>query len=719
MRGIILKKIRVKKDNLKYFFTGGMVYNEKFSFDTGSKIHYPFTTYYVSRITDKKENGIKYKSLIYCKLPLICLQFEDYCKCIEFDLPAKCGDNDIIPFIGLNETQNYYEIIFKYFPEMVVKEKKNAWLGFAKKRRANLPTGKIKFKVMEYKKKSWLDAVRDFFKKQNIKRQIIKTKELMLEVKEALFRSYDHETGTFLQMPWTNFTGFCLDGCSYSLMGFEAKRLNYFQELYEKTGDPDYKNWVEKLEKLFLNSNLYTKTKNGFVWYNMTYYNGRKLKGLFYLDVGYAGYPPGQATISLNLGEYLQRKKNKRLEALLKKNLDYIIKTQNKDGSWPAAISYKFKKKNWEKSEGSTAECVRALLKGYHIFKDKKFIEVAKKALRYLEKENIICKNVLRDTGIDEPESFSAIITVNAFLDAYEVFGDKKYLHYAKNYAYYMLTWFYWYGNLKGYFHPISESITPRISPFESMMVVSTYKRLYKKTKDKVWNEVSDYLFNRVLEVKDRNNALSEGIFPKLNGNLYYLPMEQTFATAELLHTCLLYTSYKYKRPRKEKIKIEEKEDCYILEDSIRIKKNIFSLSVGNRKIDFLISQPYNIRSWFRTKISVLLRKSLILSSIRYAKYPFTGIGPPKIKKICTNSFEKYITNYYLKKGEDEITATADLPYHKIEARIFKSGKIKMELAIYIKEHDLVCNKVIINDVDYTLDTNWTNGGLFKKVIDL
>ena len=72
---------------------------------------------------------------------------------------------------------------------------------------------------------------------QKIRPEKIHTDELIPKVKSVLFRSFDNEFGTFLQLPWTNSTGFCMDKYSYSLPGFDAKRLNYFQELYEKTGD--------------------------------------------------------------------------------------------------------------------------------------------------------------------------------------------------------------------------------------------------------------------------------------------------------------------------------------------------------------------------------------------------------------------------------------------------------------------------------------------------
>lgn len=719
MDNTMLKTIKIEKEKLKYFFIGGMVYNTKFSFDTGSHNEYPFTTYYINRIMDKKEDGIRYKSLIYCKLPLICLQFEKYCKCIEFDLPASCNGKSVIPFVGLCETADSYDIIFKHFPESVFKEKKNAWLGFSNKRKLKTPSGKVDFKLKIYTKKSWKEAVSDFFKKHKLKKQKIYTRELMIKIKEALFRSYDNEMGTFIQMPWTNSTGFCMDKYSYSLLGFEAKSLNYFQELYEITGDPDYKIWVKRLEKLFLNPKMSTETKNGFVWYNMTHFNGNKLKGLFYLDIGYAGYPPDQATISLNLCQYLKRNESLELKKLVRKNIEYILRTQNKDGSWTAAISYgRIKNRKWKKSEGSTAECVRGLLAGYQIFKEKKYLESAKNGLVYLDRKNIICRNVLRDIGIDEPEAFSSIIAVETFLDAYDIFKEKKYIELAKNYAYNMLTFHYWHGKLKGYFHPITESITPRISPFESAMAVKAYKRLYKQTKEKIWNEISDYLFNLTLKVMDNNNAFSEGIFPKFDGKLHYLPMEQTFATTELLHSCLLYGFYRHKKLKKERIKIDEKEEYFILDDKIKIKKKEFGITVGEKEFNIFLSKPYQISSRIYTKISNFFRRLGLINVIRDIKYLFTGVKPSS-SKVEIFSIKRHIKEYFLCKGKNEILIKISLPYHDVQISLFKSGKIKMKLFIFVKKHDLVCNKVIINNMDYTLSTNWTEGGLFKKTIEL
>ncbi len=711
---MILKKIKVKKGNLKYFFIGGMAYNTKFTLESGSKNQYPFTTYYIFKIEDVVEE-VRYRSLVYCKLPLICLQFEDYCKCIEFDLPARCGGVEIYPFIGLKETKDCYEIIFKHFPEITVKEKKSAWLGISKKRKIRLPEQGIEFRVREYETKTWQEAVVRFFKKQELNASISGIDNFMKKVKGALFRSYDAMLGTFIQMPWTNTTGFCMDKYSYSLLGFEAIRLNYFSELYEKTGDPDYREWCNALEKLFLNPKLRKKTKYGKVWYNITHFNGKELKGMFYLDVGYAGYPPGQATICYNLGKYLERSENKKLRELLRETLEYILNTQNNDGSWLAAHALKkFPLRRWKVSEGSTAECARALLQGYKLFGEEKYRNAALRALKFLDRENIICRNVLRDIGIDEPEAFSAILVTHAFLDAYEMFGEGKYLKSAENYAYHMLTWHYSHGKMNGFFHPISESITPRISPYESLMAVKLYKRLYEKTGNELWDKISDYLFSKVLEVVDKNYGLSEGIFFTFDGKFSPLPMEQTFATAELLHTCLLYGSYKREILERKPIKIEESEEGITIEDCVKISKN--GIKIKGSEFLILFSQPYSLSSKIYTRASNFFRNFGILNSIRDAKYVITGVNPPKRK---ANLKPVDLSGMKIEKGRGEVILKKELEFHKVKIKIFRAENLKMEIVVRVKAHDLVCNKVIINEKDYTLDTNWTNGGVFRKIIDL
>ena len=175
--------------------------------------------------------------------------------------------------------------------------------------------------------------------------------------------------------------------------------------------------------------------------------------------------------------------------------------------------------------------------------------------MRYLESSNPICYNGLRDIGIYEAEAFSAISIIEAYLDAYELTNDNNYLENALYYAYYTLTWFYFYNlkNLKlSYnFHPISQSITPRLSPYENLLIISTYRRLADITKDKIWTQYADATYKETIKWISENGGLCEGIFPKFLTGLQPLPMEQTFATIELLSAASNYFHLKKRTYKK------------------------------------------------------------------------------------------------------------------------------------------------------------------------
>lgn len=727
MSNSLLKRVRIPKKSVKYFFIGGMNYSTDFEFQK-SVNDYPFTTYYINKVEDIVEDDIRYRSLFYCKLPLICIQYNDHCKCVEFELPAKCGGKDIIPFVGLNEGEESYEIIFRHFPEITLKEKDEAWLGLRKEKKIKQPQGNVQFKIEKYRKENWRKAVLDFFSEENLSSGREEVKKVMEGAKEALYRSYDSELGTFLQLPWKDTTGFTFSMYSYSLLSFEAKRLYYFYDLFDKTNDPTYEEWYKNLIGLFKNSNLYEEDDKGLFWRNMTHFDGSELQGFSYLGVGYAGYPGGQGTISYYLGKYLQKEEDKGLRELLKKNLDYILEKQNPDGSWDSASSEGILSlsvlglRNWKKCEGATAQNVRALLLGFDLFGDERYKNAARRALSFLEEENVICKNVLRDIGIDEPEGFSSILAVNAFLEAYHFFQKDDYLEYAKIYGCNLLTHHYWYGDLKGHFHPITESITPRISPYESLLTVEAYNKLYESTQIDFWKTVRDGLFSKVCELVNGGCGLSEGLFPKYCDGIYNLPMTQTFATAELLHTCSIYDSYKVNSSEREELKIEETEDALILEDEIKIRKDEFYVGDEKEELEIWMSEPYSLKSRIKTKLLNFLRKFGRANFFTDIDYIFRGVYSPD-REINLQPLKPFIENFEIEKTEKKAKITANLPFHRIKILFHKiSGDLRMKLSIQVQGHDIQCNKVLISfreKHDETLKANWTHGGTYQREFSL
>ena len=288
-------------------------------------------------------------------------------------------------------------------------------------------------------------------------------------------------------------------------------------------------------------------------------------------------------------------------------------------------------------SFNGTSESIRALLEGYKLFKDKTMKNAAFKGLKYLENKYPICYNGLRDIGINEAEAFSAVSIIDAFLDAYSLTKDKKFLDNAINYAYYTLTYLYMYNtrnlNLKYDFHPISYSITPRLSPYESMWTISTYTRLSKVIDDSLWYNISKMIYNETLRWRSKTGGLSEGVFPKHLDEFKPLPMEQTFATVELMQASTQFFS------------LEEKKDLSkhtkkIIDPNINIEKKNNLINIYYKKNKML---TFDVKKWkiIFIKNSNLNRYGISLSF--YNPYSIKSRFISKVKQVLRGKYGKFI----------------------------------------------------------------------------
>ena len=788
---LLLKRIKIEKKPIKYSFIGGMWYTkDRFSFQQEISLPYPFSTYYTKKILDKNHNGELCRSLIYAKMPVFVLQFKDECIIVEFDSVIKLKEKEIFPFVSVQEELNEYIVSFYLFSDYTIKEKNNPWLGRGKKRKINIELEKgdtFEFNSRIITSKNWEKTIQEYIKNKLPKKIDLKNPKLNFEnAKKALMRSYDHQNGAFLQLPWRETPGFTFVNSSYTLLSYEAVRLHYFTEWYENTNDEKFLFWQTKLRDLFVNEKLQIKPKkgSGIVWYNMTNLTKKGLQGFFYMDCGYSGYPGGQATISYHLLKYLEKVKDEEIQKNVKKSLEYILSTQNKNGSWPMAIRQEgFFGLRREKLQdfityGGTGECARALILGYKRFKDKKMKDAAITALKFLETKNPLCVNGLRDIGIQEPEAFSAVSIVDAFLDAYRETSDKKYLQQASTYASYILTWFYTYNTkdwkLEFNFHPISYSITPRLSPYEAVWIVSTLKRLAKETKNNLWGEVAKISYNKSIKWITKNGGLSEGIFPTDDG-LKPLPMEQAFATVELMKSSSEFFELK-KIKENSKSKVEKEIELKQKKNSADViydGEKLLSFDLENLKIDlpkikkeilFSFFKPNSTGSKIKMKIKRNLRGRIgkFILGAGEAKYFLKGVyGPKALNDINVDTFEK------VKKKRLEITIKKDYlicicetDLHRFKTKIFALKKGKNihvffdPFLIEVLGHDLNCkqvlfpliddkllrkekNELIFKDykikgefpeiltsekytaVDQTRSTNWTHGGIYKTQFEI
>ena len=790
---MLLKRIFIEKKHFSYSFIGGMWYSkEKFSLENDISLPYPFSTYYTTEILDKYHEDNLCRSLIYVKMPLMVLQFKDECIAIEFDPVIKLKNKEIFPFISLYEDDNNYIVSFYLFNSFYIKEKNQAWLGFGKKRKIDLDLESgitFNFSVRTKKFENWKDAVKSFIiKKIPNTIEIKNPKNVFKQGKQALWRSYDNLTGSFLQLPWRKSTDFTFVNSSYTLLSYEAVRLHYFSKWYKQINDKQFLDWKNKIRDHFINPKLFIekpKDGEGIIWYNMTNLTRHGLQGFFYMDCGYAGYPGGQATIAFHILKYLRDVDDEKIEHLVKKSLKYILSTQKKNGAWPMAIRQeglvRLRPENLQlyETHGGTGECIRALLLGYKKFNNKKMKKAALDALTYLETVNPVCYNGLRDIGIQEPEAFSAVSIIDAFLDAYEIINDKKYLDYALIYAYYTLTWFYLYNtenlSLEFNFHPISYSITPRLSPYENLLIVSTYLRLNTLTSNKLWIKLAKKSYSEGIKWITKNGGLCEGIFPFYLSYLKRLPMEQTFATVELMNAASQFISMEKNdienidRSSKNKLEIKQKEELLnivynskvMLSFDFKKFKIVFikGVELNDYGISLSFYDPYSLKNKLVRKVKKYLRGRVgkFILGISDAKYFLKGVYRDKTSDtIRIRPFE-----IHKKKAMDVQIEGAlahgycETDIHRIEFTITskkRGEKLHIffdPLIIKVLDHDLSCKQVFFpivgkklekkgynqldfngfimkgdfknvvstdefTAVDQTLSTNWTHGGMYK-----
>lgn len=797
----LLKTIHIPKiEPFSYAFLGGMWYSkDQFSFfNKNISIPYPFSTYYTTKILDKTIEDVPCKSAIYVKMPVFVIQFSNTCYLITFDPYIHLHDLEIFPFIQLKESKKTYDISFYLSTSYPIKQKDHAWLGRGKKTSRYHPLKKgdcfcFSTKTTEYD--SWEEGILSTLQSNLVSKNnnpLDKPpKEVFFKAKRALFRSYDHVRGTFLQLPWRDSLGFTFVNSSYSLVSYEAVRLDYFSHWYQQTKEIDYARWMEKIKELFINPAIHTTPKKqgkGLIWYNMTTLTKNGLAGYFYMDTGYAGYPGGQATIDLHLLNYLKRYPDKELEQLVHQSLLYIQSTQREDGSWPMAIKqegllrFRPEKLDLFTTHGGTAEATRALLRGSTYFNDEQMKIAAKKGLTFLVDTNPICYNGLRDIGIMEPEAFSAVSIIDMFLDAYELTSEDAYLHHAKTYAIYTLPWIYQWGTtylpFMFNFHPISSSITPRLSPYESAWIISTYHRLAKHTQESFWDTLNKELYRHLTSYISSTGGLSEGVFPEGFTGVKPLPMEQTFATIELMKS----SETMMNEPLSNFT--DEMEQGISLDSSFHLKidQSILSLSNDNLvlfRFDapkatitqllpgslndigitfsfFMKKSPFDLKR----KIKQYLRGNYgkFLIGANDARYALTGVKAPK---PFTDIYLDLIKNHVVKssiilRSKRKASIIIHTSFHLIQLMLDFSTKngdllIDLDVQVTVQAHDLSYKQLVLfpvigakpkhvsdklidfgsfslsgdlsksiqkelfTAIDQTLESNWTHGGFCEK----
>lgn len=132
-------------------------------------------------------------------------------------------------------------------------------------------------------------------------------------------------------------------------------------------------------------------------------------------------------------------------EQRMKKMLDMFMQLQNQDGSFPRKFRDDFS--IVDKSGGSTPSATLPLVMGYKYFKDKRYLDSAKKTADYLENELISKADYFSstlDANCEDKEASLYAATATYYLAL--ITKGEEHKHYAdltKKAAYFALSWYY------------------------------------------------------------------------------------------------------------------------------------------------------------------------------------------------------------------------------------------------------------------------------------
>lgn len=143
--------------------------------------------------------------------------------------------------------------------------------------------------------------------------------------------------------------------------------------------------------------------------------------------------------------EKRQGRRHPEWEERLKGMLDKFLQIQNQDGSFPR--KFKDDLSVIDKSGGSTPSATLPLVMGYKYFKDKRYLESAKRSVAYLENE-LISKADYFSSTLDancEDKEASLYASTAAYYLALATKGKERahYAELAKKSAYFALSWYY------------------------------------------------------------------------------------------------------------------------------------------------------------------------------------------------------------------------------------------------------------------------------------
>lgn len=233
----------------------------------------------------------------------------------------------------------------------------------------------------------------------------------------------------------------------------------------------------------------------------------------------------------------------------MKAMLDMFLKLQNPDGSFPRKFNDDFS--IVDASGGSTPSATLPMIMGYKYFKDKRYLESAKKTVAYLEKEIISKSDYFSstlDANCEDKEASLYAATATYYLALASKGAERK--HYAdltKKAAYFALSWYYVWDvpfapgqmlgdvglKTRGWGNVSVENNHIDVFIFEFASVLDWLAKEYKELRFAEFSEVIDTSMRQLLPYEDHLCGVAKrGYYPEVvqhtnwdygkNGKGYY-----------------------------------------------------------------------------------------------------------------------------------------------------------------------------------------------------
>ncbi len=753
-----------------YIILGGLKYLEKGERRSAlpeARISFPFDRYYSQRIEPIKTREGPFVSSIYLKMPVAIMEYDgSYISVSHRPIITSQKGERLLSFLHLSD-----RLILSIFGEYPYLYKETTWMGIPERMRKKGPlkagdSFEISIEILRGKG-GWKEAVRALMEQELADEGV----EIRGDhrIKRAFRRCYNHRMGCFMQLPYKMAPGFLFSGQSYNLMAYEALRLNVFHRAWKLTGDEEYLRWARSLKSLLSEERFWKKLPIGRVWHNSSVSDGKKLRAFTYLGDTYGAYPGGQAEIAMNLMEYSIESGDGAFEGAIKETLEYILNTQNPDGSWPMArrdtLIFVRPGITGRRSVGNTTACVRALSMAYRIYRDGRYMESAERGALWMNRGHPLGYNAVLDAGIDEVEGLSAIYAIDANVEMFRATGDIEYLRKAEEWALHALTWVHLWDSpeldIKWTMGPFSTSITPRVSPYETVKLSNSIHALHELTDDPFWKRVSDVLLKRAMDFRERDGGLSEA-FSITEHGLREIPVEQCFASTELLRAYLRHDMEHSER----KVDIEAREvDVSGRRVTVDGEEVMGVLENGMIRLfewvhmGFSFYDVYSRKQRRMVKARKILRKLGKISLICEVPKILRGYRHPPAEKGLS-PWENVEKSVDMHMGRMEVEVRFETRYHSIKVRsLFGKDRILMHIDVRVLEEDLDMARHILipyfkakgdfktrngrisigkkgEEVeiisldgmgvsafkgavgfDATLESNWTHGGVFSTDI--